>query len=77
MEMRLVSTKLASELSREVCKDLDYDEIYKLAESALSRVFLRKYNVKALCDEYGERYDYIFLANEIDPLQDIEEDTWI
>jgi hypothetical protein len=62
-----VTLKLAKFLSQEVCKDLDYDEIYKLAEEAMSRRFMRKYNVKSLCEDYGERYDYVFLDNGIEP----------
>ena len=62
-----VSLELAKFLSQEVCKDLDYNEIYKLAEEAMSRRFMRKYNVKSLCEDYGERYDYVFLDNGIDP----------
>jgi hypothetical protein len=62
-----VSLELAKFLSQEVCKDLDYDEIYKLAEEAMSRRFLRKNTIKSLCEDYGERYDYVFLHNEIDP----------
>ncbi len=60
--------KLAEELSTEVCKDLDYSQIYSLAQRALCRIFVRKYNVEALCEEYGERYDYVFLNNQIDPI---------
>jgi len=63
----VVPVKLAKFLSQEVCKDLDYDEIYKLAEEAMSRRFMRKYNVKSLCEDYGERYDYVFLDNGIEP----------
>jgi hypothetical protein len=62
-----VSLKLAKFLSQEVCKDLDYDEIYKLAEEAMSRRFMRKNTIASLCEEYGERYDYVFLHNGIDP----------
>lgn len=66
--MTMVDIKIAKSLSTEVCKDLDYDEIYKLAEEALSRRFLRKHNLESLCEDYGERYDYVFLMNDVDPL---------
>jgi len=63
----VVPTELAKFLSQEVCKDLDYDEIYKLAEEAMSRRFMRKNTIASLCEEYGERYDYVFLDNGIEP----------
>ena len=63
----VVPVKLAKFLSQEVCKDLDYNEIYKLAEEAMSRRFMRKYTIASLCEEYGERYDYVFLDNGIEP----------
>jgi hypothetical protein len=53
--MAEVSLKLAKFLSQEVCKDLDYNEIYKLAEEAMSRRFMRKNTIASLCEEYGER----------------------
>jgi hypothetical protein len=62
-----VSLKLAKFLSQEVCKDLDYNEIYKLAEEAMARRFMRKNTIESLCEEYGERYDYVFLDNGIEP----------
>ena len=64
---RVVPVKLAKFLSQEVCKDLDYNEIYKLAEEAMSRRFMRKNTIESLCEEYGERYDYVFLDNGIEP----------
>jgi len=70
-----VSVKLARFLSQEVCKDLDYNQIYELAEEAMTRRFMRKHNLKSLCDEYGERYDYVFLNNDIDPLNLEENET--
>jgi len=66
--MTIVNIKVAKLLSQEVCKDLDYDVVYRLAEEALSRRFLRKHNLESLCEEYGERYHYVFLMNDIDPL---------
>jgi hypothetical protein len=63
----VVPVELAKFLSQEVCKDLDYNEIYKLAEEAMSRRFMRKNTIASLCEEYGERYDYVFLDNDIDP----------
>ncbi len=62
-----VSLELAKFLSQEVCKDLDYNEIYELAEESLSRRFMRKNTIASLCEEYGERYDYVFLDNGIEP----------
>jgi hypothetical protein len=62
-----VSLKLAKFLSQEVCKDLDYNEIYELAEEALTRRFMRKNTIESLCEEYCERYDYVFLDNNIEP----------
>lgn len=66
--MTTVDIKIAKSLATEVCKDLDYDVVYKLAEEALSRRFLRKYNLESLCEDYGEKYDYVFLMNDVDPL---------
>ena len=63
----VVPVELAKFLSQEVCKDLDYSEIYKLAEEAMSRRFMRKHTIASLCEEYGERYDYVFLHNGIGP----------
>lgn len=63
----VVPVKLAKFLAQEVCKDLDYNEIYKLAEEAMSRRFMRKNTIESLCEDYGERYDYVFLDNGIDP----------
>ena len=62
-----VSSDLAEFLSKEVCKDLDYSEIYEIAERALSQQFMNLHTVQSLCEEYGERYDYAFLEHQIDP----------
>jgi hypothetical protein len=66
--MTPVTTRLSASLAEEVCKDLNYNEIYSLAIEMLSRRFLRKNNLESLCEEYGERYDYVFLDNGVDPL---------
>ena len=64
----VVSTELAKFLSQEACKDLDYTEIYEIAEEALTRRFMRNHTVESLCAEYGERYDYVFMEHGVDPM---------
>lgn len=66
--MTPVTTRLCVFLAEEVCKDLDYNEIYSLAKEMLARRFLRKNNVESLCEDYGEKYDYVFLDCGFDPL---------
>lgn len=57
---------LIANLAVEIAKDLNYTEIYNLAHKALIDK-LSQETVKALSDEYGERYDYVFLDRGIDP----------
>lgn len=62
-----VDLKIAKFLATEVLKDLDYYDVYELANEALSRRFIRKNNIQSLIEDYGERYDYVFLEHGIDP----------
>lgn len=57
--MNDVPNDLAAALAVEVCKDLDYYEIYKLAEKQLKEQFMRR-SYEYLLYEYEERYDYVF-----------------
>ncbi len=59
---------LANFLSREICKDLNYSEVYELAEKAMVSKLLNEHDLVSLAEEYGERYDYVFLNSGIDPL---------
>lgn len=57
--MNEVPSDLAAALAVEVCKDLDYYDIYKLAEKQMQEQF-RNRSYEELLYEYEERYDYIF-----------------
>lgn len=57
---------LIANLAVEIAKDLNYTEIYNLAHKALIDKLGTK-TIKELSDEYGERYDYVFLDKGIDP----------
>ena len=58
--MSYVSHKIAYLLAKEVCKDLHPNEVYELAEDALTETFMNKFNLDTLKEEYEERYDYVF-----------------
>lgn len=58
--MNEVSKDLAKALATEVCKDLDYQDVYELAEKALADKFMYKSTYEELLYEYEERYDYVF-----------------
>lgn len=60
---------IARFLAQEVAKDLDYNEIYKLAEMQLTRDFIRKNNMETLVEDYGEKYDYVFLEHGVEPMR--------
>jgi hypothetical protein len=62
--MNDVSVTLARNLAKEVVKDMHPNDVYFFAEEAMSRRFMRKYNLEALREEYEERYDYIFMAED-------------
>lgn len=57
--MHEVPKDLAAALAVEVCKDLDYNDIYKLAEKQMQEKFLNS-SYDELLYEYEERYDYVF-----------------
>lgn len=66
--MMVPTPELARDLATELCKDLDYSEIYDLAKVALIAKLSRE-SVQSLTEDYGERYDYTFLQHGIDPLE--------
>lgn len=66
--MTVPTPELVRDLATELCKDLDYSEIYDLAKVALMAK-LSKESVQSLSDEHGERYDYTFLQHGIDPIE--------
>lgn len=53
-------------LAIEICKDLNYSEIYDLAQVAMKGK-LANLSISEQCEEYGERYDYVFLDRGVDP----------
>jgi NTP pyrophosphatase (non-canonical NTP hydrolase) len=59
---------LVNFLSKEICKDLNYSEIYELAEGAMVSKLLNEHDLTSLAEEYGDRYDYVFLYSGVDPL---------
>jgi cellulose biosynthesis protein BcsQ len=62
-----VPLNVATFLAIEVCKDLDYYDIYKLAEKQLQQEFQTNYSYRELMYEYEERYDYVFLDSNNEP----------
>lgn len=56
----MIDKQFAKNLAVEVCKDLDYDEVYLYAEKFLALKFKQKFTFDELWELYGERYDYIF-----------------
>lgn len=59
---------VVEDLVVELCKDLDYSEIYNLAKVALIDKLSKEHGQRSLAYEYGERYDYVFLKHGVDPL---------
>jgi predicted PolB exonuclease-like 3'-5' exonuclease len=58
--MNYVPAKTAEMLATEVCKDLHPDEVYQIAQTALTEKFIRYYSIEDLKEEYEERYTYVF-----------------
>jgi len=52
--------QLSESLAVEVCKDLDYYDIYKFAEKFLTLKFSKTYTYERLKYEYEEKYPYLF-----------------